>query len=247
MLAYKCIESWKKYFPHWEIILWNEQNSPMQHPYMQQAYANKKWSNLSNYTRLFALKNHGGIYFDTDVEVIRAFDFLEKYTCFVGFESPVGQAELSINNAILGASKGHLFIDQCLTEIETKYDGTEIANFSSPVLTTEVLRRKGLVMYGEQDVQDVHVFDMKAFYPYTWDDLFTYACVTEKTYTIHYWDMSWKDKEVESKELLAQLKVLKENINELDSQVLEIRTGKMKITKWLKISFRFFRHLLLQQ
>ncbi len=86
--AQKCLDSWKKYMPDYEIILWNETNSPMSDPYMQKAYQEKKWSNLSNYTRLFAIQNIGGWYFDTDVEVLKSPDLTSyKETCFVCLET----------------------------------------------------------------------------------------------------------------------------------------------------------------
>jgi len=245
-MAYKCIESWRKYFPDWEIRLWNEHNSPMEHPYMQKAYSNNKWSNLSNYTRLFAIKNFGGIYFDTDVEVIKRIDFLDKYSCFVGFESEPYDHNLSVNNAILGAEKDHPFIEQCFQKLQLEFDGTEVANFSSPVLTTNVLLKNGLKEYGEQDVQNVHVFDMKTFYPYAWDDLFTYGCVTDKTYTIHYWDMSWKDNEANSKELQFQLKGLKKYIVTLEKRVRDLQEGEIAIKEWLKINIKFLGKLLIR-
>ncbi len=242
-LANRCIKSWEKYFPDWEIVLWNESNSPMEIPYMKNAYKNKKWSNLSNYTRLYALKEFGGIYFDTDIEVIKQFDFLDKYECFVGFESEPLSISLSINNAVLGACKQHFFINECLREIELKYDGTEIANLSSPVLTTNVLLANGLDVYGDQDLNGIHIFDMKAFYPYAWYDIFTFSCITKDTYTIHYWDMSWKDKEAETKDLLFARKALTDRISFLESQSVEGNSRKVNIKNWIKLNLRFVKSI----
>lgn len=242
-LAHKCIDSWKRFFPDWEIMLWNESNSPMQNQYMQTAFTNKKWSNLSNYTRLHALNTIGGIYFDTDVEVIKVFDFLDKYDCFAGFESEPNNPALSVNNAILGSSRGHSFIKECLKEIEQNYDGTEMANLSSPYLTTNVLIKHGLSIYGDQNVGNVHVFDMKSFYPYTWNDIFTYSCVTPATYTIHYWDMSWKDKEIEVKELLYKIKSLDEHVSYLSNKLSAISSGKIGAMELAKLNLKFIRSI----
>lgn len=230
LLAHKCIDSWKKHFPDWEIRLWNEANSPMRNDYMQNAYANKKWANLANYTRLFALKNFGGIYFDTDVEVIRNFDFLEKFICFVGFETGADELAFSINNAVMGAVVEHSFINECLVEIESEFDGTEEAYLSSPVLTTKLLKKNGLNEYGEQDIREVHVFSMQAFYPYAWNDIFSYSCLTENTYAIHYWDMSWKDKHTENTELIQNTKRLQDYISLLEKQLAGARSGNVTIS-----------------
>ena len=73
----KCINSWKKYFPGWKIIEWNEENFDVKcNIYVKQAYACKKWAFVADYCRFWALERYGGIYFDTDVEVVCSFDDL---------------------------------------------------------------------------------------------------------------------------------------------------------------------------
>ena len=87
-LAQKCFESWKRYCPEYEIIEWNEDNFDVgQHPYLQWCYEHKKWAFLSDYARLLILLEHGGIYLDTDVEVIRPLDDLLAFEAFFGFET----------------------------------------------------------------------------------------------------------------------------------------------------------------
>ena len=71
----KCIESWKKYCPDYEIIEWgNEEFEKIKNKYARQAFENKKWAFVSDYIRLYALYNHGGIYLDTDVEITQNID-----------------------------------------------------------------------------------------------------------------------------------------------------------------------------
>src|SRR5690242_9132250 len=176
-LALKCIDSWKKYFPGWEIRLWNEENSPMEPEYMQTAYANKKWSNMTNFIRLHALKNYGGIYLDTDVEVIKPFDFLQTYSCFVGFENDKTGEEMSINNAVVGSVKDHPFVGVSYDRLLTDFDGKEESYLSGPGLTTTILKEKGLKDNGEQNIDGVHIFSREKFHPFDWDDVFTYSCV----------------------------------------------------------------------
>ena len=85
--AVKCIESWKKYFPEYEIIEWNENNYNVNKiPYIQQAYKAKKYAFVSDYARFDILYNEGGIYFDTDVEVIRSFEDILAKGAFMGCE-----------------------------------------------------------------------------------------------------------------------------------------------------------------
>ena len=76
-LAQKCIASWKKYCPDYEIIEWNEDNFDVnRNAYTQMCYKEKKYAFLTDYLRLLIVEEHGGIYFDTDVEAVRSFDEL---------------------------------------------------------------------------------------------------------------------------------------------------------------------------
>ena len=88
-LVMKCITSWKKFFPDYEIVEWNEGNTDLhENKYIERAYQLKKWAFVSDYVRMKVLYDYGGIYFDTDVEVIRSFpDDLLKLPAFTGIES----------------------------------------------------------------------------------------------------------------------------------------------------------------
>lgn len=87
-LAQKCIASWRKYCPDYEIIQWNEDNFDTSlNDYVRFCYENKKWAFLSDYVRLFVVKEYGGIYFDTDVELVQSLDSLLAYDAFFGFEN----------------------------------------------------------------------------------------------------------------------------------------------------------------
>ena len=85
--AQKCIASWRKFFPDYEIVEWNEDNFDVRSiPYTAQAYDAKKYAFVSDYARFKILYEHGGIYFDTDVEVIRPFDDILARGAFMGYE-----------------------------------------------------------------------------------------------------------------------------------------------------------------
>ena len=87
-LAQKCIASWKKYCPDYEIIEWNEDNFNLDYNgYTRYCYDNKKWAFLSDFARLVVVAEHGGIYFDTDVELLKRPDELLKFEAFYGFEN----------------------------------------------------------------------------------------------------------------------------------------------------------------
>ena len=87
-LAKKCLKSWSKYCPDYEIVEWNEDNFDVeQYPYAKFCLQNKKWAFLSDFARLVIVHEHGGIYFDTDVELVRSPDSLLSYEAFYGFEN----------------------------------------------------------------------------------------------------------------------------------------------------------------
>ena len=87
-LIEKCIRSWKKHFPDYEIKEWNESNFDVNcNTYVRQAYESKKWAFVSDYARFFILEREGGLYFDTDVEVIRPFEHLLGGNPFTAFET----------------------------------------------------------------------------------------------------------------------------------------------------------------
>lgn len=87
-LAQKCIARWKKHCPDYEIIEWNEDNFDISsHPYARFCYEQKKWAFLSDYIRLVVVEQYGGIYFDTDVELLKNLDGLLHHEAFYGFEN----------------------------------------------------------------------------------------------------------------------------------------------------------------
>ena len=89
--AKKCINSWKKFCPSFDIIEWNEENFNIDAcpQYVKDAYSQKKWAFVTDYVRLKVVYENGGIYFDTDVELISRIDSLLKYNAYFGFEDGV--------------------------------------------------------------------------------------------------------------------------------------------------------------
>jgi len=108
--AKRCMDSWVKYLPDYEIKIWNENIIDFSDcPYAVEAFEHKKWAFLSDYIRLKVLHEHGGVYFDTDVEVIKSFDSLLMHKAFMGFES-----SSALCTAVIGAEKGNELIAQLL-------------------------------------------------------------------------------------------------------------------------------------
>jgi len=116
-LAEGCIKSWREKLPDYKIIEWNEDNFDISmNSYVEEAYKNKKYAFVSDYVRLYALYNYGGIYMDTDVQVIKKFDDLLLNEGFMGFEDK----EL-ISTAVIGASKGNQLIKEWMETYKNRH------------------------------------------------------------------------------------------------------------------------------
>lgn len=202
-LAKKCIRSWKKFCPDYEIREWNEDNfnissAPL---YVRQAYEAKKWAFVTDYVRLYAIFNIGGVYMDTDVEVIQPIDAFLNNRAFSGFES-----EKYVQTGIMASEKGHELIKELLDE----YDSAHFINDNGELnLETNVVRiTKRMVGYNlvlnnnEQTVKDMTFYPSEYFCPI---DLSTRKLkLTSNTYTIHHFSGSWISAEDHKKIRAAQ-------------------------------------------
>lgn len=195
--AQKCIASWRKYLPDYEIIEWNEDNFDVNSiPYTAQAYEAKKYAFVSDYARFKILYEHGGLYFDTDVEVIRPMEDIIAKGPFMGFEIDPDYKNYcgAVNPGLgLGAVKGM----SVYAEIITAYhdfrflndDGSQ--NMKTVVLyVTEILQTKGLSnKNGIQRIEDLTIYPKEFFNPL--DSLTGRLNITSETRSIHWYTMSW--------------------------------------------------------
>ena len=190
-LAQKCIASWKRFCPDYEIIEWNEDNYDMnENAYVRYCYENKKWAFLSDYVRLAVVCREGGIYFDTDVEVVRSFDDLLDCGAFFGFET-----DQYVNTGEgFGAEAGNPVVQQMLKEYDFLLDRLH-GTVGCPHLNTEALLKFGLQQNGQfQKLGNAVVYPADYFNPY--DDPTGILSKTKNTYSIHWYGKSWMDKKM---------------------------------------------------
>ena len=190
----KCIESWKRYFPDWEIKEWNETNFDVRHNlYVSQAYDAKKWAFVSDYVRFWALEKNGGIYFDTDVEVIKPFDELLDDIAFAGFETDEFIAPGLVlyvkepNNPIIKSTREYYdnakFFDENGNRIRIN-----VCN-----IFTNILSGYGYIPNGQkQNCGGMILYPKDYFCPF--NDQTGVLTKTENTYSIHWYDKSWMPK-----------------------------------------------------
>ena len=188
-LTKKCIASWRKYCPDYEIIEWNEGNFDVNiNPYVKMCYEQKKYAFLTDYLRLLVVLEHGGLYFDTDVEIVKNFDNLLDAGAFFGFET-----EQYINTGEgFGAEAGNLVIAQMLKEYDEYLDGKHGMK-GCPLLNTEALLKLGLKQNGQlQVIENSIIYPPDYFNPY--EDSTGVLSKTKNTYSIHWYGKSWLDK-----------------------------------------------------
>ena len=165
-LAIKCIESWHKFMPDWEYVLWNEDNFDVSlYPYTQEAYEAKKYAFVSDVARLEALNRIGGVYFDVDFKVYKPFDDLLQDDAFAGFE---GSKHNPVMMGVLGSIPGGQWVSKQLE----RYEGRHFIINGVPDLTTNVkfvsdwMGRNGFLPNGkEQFFLDLHVYPVDYFCP----------------------------------------------------------------------------------
>ncbi len=184
--------TWVKFNPDYKFMIWNNKKLDLSIPYVRNAYKLKNWANISNYMRLYALYKYGGIYLDTDIEVIKSFDLLLKNDLFVGFQTEKYPSHF-INNAVLGSIKKHWFIEKSMNYLLNNFDGSEAADLSSPAMFTKLLKYEGVDKYLKKPtlIKDMKIFPKEYFYPFFYNEKFNNKCVKKNTHTIHFWDKRW--------------------------------------------------------
>lgn len=196
-LATKCIESWRKFLPDYEIKEWNEENFDVNIiPYTSEAYKAKKYAFVSDYARFWILYHYGGLYFDTDVEIIRPLNDIIERGPFMGCETDAQPGAMTIGVAPglgLGVSPGLNLYKKFLDYYDASHFDPENISATIVVHTTRVLREIGLEdKKGIQQVGGVYIYPSDYFNP---TNIITHRLhITTNTHTIHHYAASWMDK-----------------------------------------------------
>ena len=211
-LAQKCISSWKKFLPEYEIREINERNYDVhKNPYVSEAYDEKKYAFVSDYARFDVLYEHGGIYLDTDVEVIKDLSPILEKGAFLGMEQP-GMVATGLGMACDKENElVKAFLDSYRNEHFFNLDGTY--NLTTVVdRCTSILREAGLSSQANvQRVGDFIVYPMEYFCP---KDIRTGEIkITENTYSIHHYDGSWLESWMKDIRMFADSMYKKEGDN----------------------------------
>lgn len=189
-LVNKCIESWKKYCPDFEIKRWDESNLDLnKYEFAKTAYQEKKYAFASDVFRFDILKEYGGIYMDVDVELIKPIDKFLENSLFLGFEG----GNILNPGLIMGAEKNHKILNDMLEIYKNaKFDVNDTKNLTICVFTTKYLKEKFGLKEKDicQDLEgDVKVYSSDYFCPY--NNITNQYKETENTVSIHWYNASW--------------------------------------------------------
>ena len=187
-ISRKCFKSWEKYFGEYKKIKWDESNFDYKCiPYVEQAYDAKKFMYVSDYARLCALYEYGGVYLDVDCKVIKSFDPLLDCHAFTGY----GGDNKEIAACTLAFEPNDGFIKECLDSY--RYDSFVMQDGSHNlksinVRITELLQKRGFIPNGqEQEVSGIHIYPMTYFCPLSMLPDTVKDCKSKDTYSMTIW------------------------------------------------------------
>lgn len=201
-LIQKCVDSWKEKLPDYEIVCWNTENFDVNIcRYTSEAFEAKKYAFVSDYVRLYALYNYGGIYLDSDIEVLKRFDDLLDEKAFTGFEN-----NHTVAAWFFASEKGNPLFKEFLehySDIPFVLEDGSYDLTPNTVPVTQTLKKHGLQLDGtEQNLDYIHLFPVEYFCPYT--RATESLNITNQTYTIHYFNGAWIPDE--KKEIITRRK-----------------------------------------
>ena len=212
-LSSKCIKSWRKKCPNYQIIEWNEDNfsiasCPL---YVQQAFELEKWAFVTDYVRLKVVYEHGGIYLDTDVELIKNIDHLLDNNAYFGFEDGVHIA----TGLGFGAERRSSILKELMddyNDIPFILDNGECDYTPCPVRNTKVFLKHGLIQNNQLQYLDdkTTIFPSDYLCPLSYEDLKKH--ITKNTVSIHWFNASWR---TEQEKKIHKKRIKEEQIDKL--------------------------------
>ena len=186
----KCISSWKKNLSEYKIIEWNEENFDIaSYPFAKEAYEIGNYAFVSDYVRVYALYNYGGVYLDTDTEILGSLDKFLSHPSFWGFEE-----KNYIATSIIGAEHNNELIKDFLDyydNLSLYGECGHVKKFTNVLVVTELLKNRGIVLDGTlQTVEGIAtIYPQEYFSPY--DYINCYMKKTANSVAVHHFYKSW--------------------------------------------------------
>ncbi|GAB3993232.1 glycosyltransferase [Spirosoma daeguense] len=199
-MAYKCLDSWKKFLPDYELQLWNEDTFDISSVrYVREAHEARKFAFVTDYVRLYALYNFGGIYMDLDVEILKNLDNLLHLPAFSGFES-----DTEVPTGIMASEQYNEWAKEQLDYYTGRPfrlpDGTYDITTNVAIIS-DIMAENGFILKNSYQVYKnvIHIFPKDYFCPKSHSGIIT---LTDNTYCIHHFEGSWQPKRIKLKKYI---------------------------------------------
>ena len=234
-LIQRCIDSWKKRLPDYELVLWDASRFDVnQTEWTRQAFEKRKWAFVADFVRFYALYNYGGIYLDSDVEVLKPFDDLLQQDYFFGFEC--GAAEDLPEAACFGAAKGLPWLKKCMDFYEKEPfiapDGSFNQIVAPMVFKAAFESCENVSLRNDGKIRKL---DGGSIYPDKWfsskNRYSDKPIVTADTYAVHHFTSAWFDRRTKMRRKIVRLSVSilgEERYKRLIGKVKSVLHGKKK-------------------
>lgn len=210
-----CISSWYDKLKDYEIIEWNDKNLDIdklcrENRFLGECRKRKLWAFMADYLRLYILYNFGGIYMDVDVQVLKSFDDLLDNKVFIGYEYFTKDKPdvVTHGTGVIAAEPFNPIIKKCLDYYDKAIWETDV--YYIPTIFT--------IVFDDSDNADYTIYPVDYFAPYDYRRSFDRSCITENTYTIHWFEGSWHENK--NIGLFLQVKHIK---NPLKKKVVQIK------------------------
>ena len=193
----KCLKSWQEKMPDYEIVEINKENFDLddhiaRNKFLRECYKRKLWAYIADYVRIHYLYENGGIYLDTDMEIVKDFSSLfenENIEFFTGYESDDG-----IGMGLFGVSAKSKFLEKMIKFYDDEIYKSPL--FTLPQITKYILKNDFSFDFSKNEIRDekngICIYKKEYFYPFLPKEKFDESIVTENTYAIHWWHHSWK-------------------------------------------------------
>lgn len=201
--AINYINGWKKICPDYEIVRWDENTFDVNSvPYVKEAYENRKWAFITDYVRLYALYNQGGVYMDTDVELLKPIDCFLENEAFSGFES-----ETAVPTGIMASEPKQKAIGDLLKDYDGRHfkkENGELDLSTNVEAITRYFKENGMIMNNtKQTVNGFTMYPCEYFCPKNSRTL--KIEITENSYTIHHFAGTWVENSTNFRKIIKKL------------------------------------------